>query len=435
MRWLDINLPEPGTRQKLDRDLDAARAAAGQIPELQERDGLDGLGVSRHMAEVGRMLFQAVTEQDPGAFLPDRPDAVRTPCLVGREVQGTVAYHLVMDDSWRDLPWSWLHNGIEHLLTKHPICWADHGAGLPAEGQRPWMQRQTHAGFVVGGDEGTDLRHIVRHVRRDGVGRPHMLFVAGHSEETMRRLIYREAEAIAASLAGSPLGSALAGFEVPADAITPGRLREQALAYQAIHYAGPTSQPAAVADQADEGWLEQIISDATLLPDEEYDSAVGLEELPVGVDQVTALLDAVSERAERGESYSGDLLRERLVGSTASLKGQWLLDDGPVLPEGFGRGGGLPPLVFSNHYRALPDLGSRFTRAGASSVIGPLVPLYSRPARRFAGQVYRAMGTGSSAAGAVWRAANILRDECGADHPAWLSYGVQGYGSLAMQYL
>jgi hypothetical protein len=435
MRWLDINLPEPGTRQNLDRALAAARDAAAALPGIQQRDGLDSPTVTRHMAEVGRMLFQAVLDHDAGAFVPERPDAVRTPCLVGRDHEDTVAYHLVMDDAWRDLPWTWLHNGLEHLLAKHPLCWADHGAGLPDAGGRPWMQRQVQAGFAVGGAEGTDLRHIVRQVRTDGVGRPHMLFVAGHSEEAMRRLIYREAEAIAAALAGSPLGSAVARFEVPADAITPTRLREQALAYQAIHYAGPTSQPAAQADLADERWLEHLIGDATAAPDDEYDSAVGLEELPVGVDQVTALLDVVSERADRGAHYTGDILRERLAGGHTGQSGQWLLDDGPVPPEGFGRGGGLPPLVFSNHHRALPEMGSRFTRAGASSVIGPLVPLYSRPARRFAEQVYRSMGGGSSAAGAVWRAAHHLRGECGDEHPAWLSYGVQGYGSLALQYL
>ncbi|RKZ12025.1 hypothetical protein DRQ50_12605, partial [bacterium] len=279
------------------------------------------------------------------------------------------------------------------------------------------------------------LRHTLRHLRHDGVSRPRLLFVAGHSLETTRRLIYREAEAISTSLSGAPLGSTLAHFELPDEALTPTSLREQALAYQAIHYAGPTSEPADQADQADDRWLEGLIADATVLPDAEYESAVGLEELPVGVDQVTALLDAVNERSDQGRGYSGDLLRERLNPVPDTNTGQWLLEDGPVLPEGFGHGGGLPPLVFSNHYRALTELGCRFTRAGASSVIGPLVPLYSRPARLFAGQVYQAMGAGSSAAGAVWRAARHLREEYGAEHPAWLSYGVQGYGSLALQYL
>lgn len=435
MRWLDINLPEPGTRQKLDTDLAEARSATARITELQQRDGLDGLAVTRHMAEVGRMLFQAVTGSDTGAFVPERTGSTHTPCLVGTDLEDALAYHLVMDDTWRDLPWAWLHNGLEHVLVKHPLCWSNHGAALPTDSPRPWMQRQVRAGYMVGRGGSTDLRHTLHQLREDGVGRPQLLFVAGHSKESVRRLIYREAEAIAAALAGAPLGSALARFEVPADAINPTRLREQALAYQAIHYAGPTSQPAALADQADDRWLEGLITDALAVPDAEYESAVGLEELPVGVDQVTALLDATSERAQRGESYSGDLLRERIGRTAGADAGQWLLDDGPVLPEGFGRGGGLPPLVFSNHYRALPELGSRFTRAGASSVIGPLVPLYSRPARHFAGQVYRAMGGGSSVAGAVWHAARKLRRECGVDHPAWLSYGVQGYGSLALQYL
>ncbi|RKZ12436.1 hypothetical protein DRQ50_11930, partial [bacterium] len=116
MRWLDINLPEPGTHQKLDTALDEARTAAALINGLQERDGLDSMAVTRHMKEVGGLLFQAVTAVDPGAFVPERPGSTPTPCLVGPDLVHTVAYNLVMADRWRDLPWSWLHNGIEHLL-------------------------------------------------------------------------------------------------------------------------------------------------------------------------------------------------------------------------------------------------------------------------------------------------------------------------------
>ena len=435
MRWIDIILPEPGTHRNLDNAVTEARTLAAAIALLQDRDGLDGLTVTRQMAEVGRVLFQALTEVDPGAFVPDREAACETPVLAAIEHDEAVGYHLVVPGPWRDLPWTWLHNGLDHVFEKHPLCWSDGGAALPADTPRPWMQRQVRAEYLVGTGGDAGLRHTLSQLREEGVGRPNLLFVAGHSEESIRRLIYREAESISAALAGAPLGSSLARFEVPAGALTPTRLREQALAYQAIHYAGPTSQPAAQADQADDRWLERLIGDATAVADEDVDGALGLEEMPVGVDQVTALLDNVSERAARGGAPAGNELATRAVAEAGTDRGQWLLDDGPVAPECFGRGTGLPPLVFSNHHLALTELGSRFTDAGASTVIGPLASLYSRPARRFAGHVYRGLGEGWCVGAAVWRAARAMRRENGADHPAWLSYGVQGYGSLALQYL
>jgi hypothetical protein len=428
MRWLDIILPEPGTHRNLDTALEQARSLAAGIPALQERDGLDGLHVTGCMAETGQLLFRAIADLDPGAFVPERDAAAETPELGDVRHDGTTGYHLVVPEAWRDLPWSWLHNGLDHLLVKHPICWSGHGAALPATADRPWMERQIRAGFVVGDGGHTGLRQTLAHLRDAGPERPSLLFVAGHSEETVRLLIEREATAIAAALAAAPYGEALAHFEVPDGTVTPTRLREQALAYQAIHYAGPTSRPAALADQADDRWLERLIQDAAATPDAEMDGALGLEEMPVGVDQVTALLDTVSARADRGRPADG-------AAHALPARGQWLLADGPVRPEGFGHGAGLPPLVFSNHHLALSELGARFTRAGASTVIGPLAPLYSRPARRFAGHVYEALGEGWCAGAAVWRAAGALREAVGANHPAWLSYGLQGYGTLALQYL
>ncbi len=95
----------------------------------------------------------------------------------------------------------------------------------------------------------------------------------------------------------------------------------------------------------------------------------------------------------------------------------------------------MPPLVFSNSFCALPELGHRFIHSGASTFIGPVVPLFSRPARIFAGYFYQALGEGWSAGAAVWKAAQDCRAEFGDEHPVWLSYGVQGYGTLALPYL
>ena len=63
------------------------------------------------------------------------------------------------------------------------------------------------------------------------------------------------------------------------------------------------------------------------------------------------------------------------------------------------------------------------------------MPLFSRPARIFAGHFYQALGGGWNAGAAVWKAAGACRQEFGKKHPVWLSYGTQGYGSLALPYL
>jgi hypothetical protein len=152
----------------------------------------------------------------------------------------------------------------------------------------------------------------------------------------------------------------------------------------------------------------------------------------VGVDQITAMLDEISERAERPGVRPP---RHAFGSASAGREPSWLLDDGPVAPEQFGHGLGLPPLVFSNSHCALNELGARFHRAGASTVVGPVAPVFSRPARHFAGHFYQALGAGWCAGAAVWSASRALRDDLGAEHPGWLSYGLQGFGSLSLQYL
>jgi hypothetical protein len=183
----------------------------------------------------------------------------------------------------------------------------------------------------------------------------------------------------------------------------------------------------------------------------------GLEPDVVGVDPVDAMLDAVTER------YEAEGLRETVPattpaaaagqagevgaggaglpapppgdGSARTVRSSWLLDDGPVQPESLARCGGLPPLVFSNSHGSLPVLGQRFLAAGASTFVGPLVALYSRPARRFAAHFYGFLSEGRCAGAALHAAALALRSDLGAEHPAWLSYGLTGYPALALQYL
>ena len=167
---------------------------------------------------------------------------------------------------------------------------------------------------------------------------------------------------------------------------------------------------------------------------------------PVRVD---ALLDTVVERyeeteisaanvgAHHGAATVGNADATGAVGGTGDvqLATTWLLEDGPLPPEKLGRGGAVPPLVFSNSYLSLPALGERFLAAGASTFVGPLIPLYSRPARKFVGRFYSFLADGLCTAAALRAAALSLREQLGPEHPAWLSYGITGYGSLALPFL
>jgi len=239
-------------------------------------------------------------------------------------------------------------------------------------------------------------------------------------------------------------GETLLNLDLPLEPITPSDLVTQGLQYQAIHFAGPTSQPARQSDPFGEYWMNCLIEETTLPDAHELEDALGMEGEILGVDPMTSLLDDIVERYET----AGSVLEPVTIGGagfdrqafseipapSAPVR-SWLLDDGPVNPENMERNGTLPPLIFSNSYKALPELGHRFIRSGASTFIGPVVPLFSRPARIFAGHCYGAMGEGWGAAAAVWKASRTCRQELGVDHPAWLSYGIQGYGQLALQYL
>ena len=61
--------------------------------------------------------------------------------------------------------------------------------------------------------------------------------------------------------------------------------------------------------------------------------------------------------------------------------------------------------------------------------------MYSRPARLYAARFYDCPPEGLCTGAALRAASLALRDKYGAEHPAWLSYGMVGYGALALQYL
>ena len=456
MRWIDIILPEPTIHQELDKHLATAAGLAAQIPGLQEEHGLDSIKVLEIMEQAGQEIFQGLIALDPGTFSPSRGSSSGdTPVLGQEEHDDLIGFHVVTNGDWVGLPWTWLHNGVGFLFEKHPICSATRSSRLP-EGDlhRPWMQRLTRAQFLVGEKGGNTLKDTLSQVRPENSGSPEILFVPGHTNRERRKLIYREAELIEAALEHGCRGETLINLDLPLDPVTPIDLIKQGFQYQAIHFAGPTSKPARPSDAFGEFWMDRLIEETTLPDAQELEDAMGIEGEVLGVDPVTSLLDDIVERYENADPIldtvsvcrvgSAEMGREYdspaggspggAIDNHASSR-SWLLDDGPVQPEHLERGGSLPPLVFSNSYRAMPLLGNRFVQAGASTFIGPIVPLFSRPARRFAGHCYAAMGQGWCTGAAVWKAALVCRQELGSEHPAWLSYGVQGYGQLSLQYL
>lgn len=456
MRWIDIILPEPEIHQDHDLLVTEAIYLLSDLPVIQEKHGLDSSYVMDLMREVGQKLFQSLMAFEDQAFNPDAATKQSlVPFLGLAQHDELLGYHLVTNQQNIGLPWHWMHNGVGFLLEKHPICASVLPSALPSgEHARPWMQRQQRAQFMVGDNGEESLRAILSQLRPGKTAEPELLFVAGHTDEQIRRLMFREAEIIVGSLDRSSLPETLASVHIPTDSMTPSELNSQSLAYQAIHFAGPTSVPIRMDDANGEFWMNQLIGDRVDSQEQELEEMAGAELDMVGVDPITALLDGVSEKYDRegladnmvcssnNDSQEAGSSSTRHPGATQSGDGlsgsganPWILDDGPVEPETMGQQGGIPPLVFSNSHRSFPELGYRFTNAGASTFVGPVIPLFSRPARIFSGHFYSALGEGWCTGAAAWEASQQCRQELGKDHPAWLSYGVLGYGSLALQYL
>ncbi len=423
MRWIDISLPPTGECPDLDAQLAIARDLQTSLSALQEREGLDSPAVVQAMLVAGQALFAGVTSRDPEAFKPASGRAGgRVPASRRPEVDRLDGYHLVGDATQVGLPWHWLHNGVEFLLARSPICAGIHGSRVPeADPPRLWMQRYSEALFAQAAGE-----------RGVGAGEPavtpEILFVPGHGDDAIRRLMFREADAIETSLRGGL--RPLARLRIPG-AVTPGLLAARAMLYQALHFTAPTSQAPEVSHAGENSWLAGLIAGAGVPGAEAIDTMVGMELDVVGVDPVDAVLDHVFERYEQHPEGVARA-RERGAANVVTAGHAWLLDDGPVLPESLGRDGNLPPLVFSNSYCSLGWLGSRFLAAGASTFVGPAAPIYSRPARRFAAHFYAGLNDGLCAGAAVQQAALALRGELGAEHPGWLTYGLIGYGTLVL---
>jgi hypothetical protein len=427
MRWIDILLPPSGSCPGFDRHIAHATSLLADLPHLQERAGLDSSTVVERMIKIGQHLFQGVTTGNAAAFRPDPGrDGGETAACGRADVDCLVGYHLVAERGQLNLPWHWLHNGVEFLLSRSPICAATHGSRVPAvDPDRVWMHRFGEELFPRADLAGTALGDRPA---------PEILFVPGHGSEEVRRLMFREAEGIDAALQGAP--RTVARLRIPG-AVTPGLLASRAMLYQALHFTSPTSQHPSVSGAGEHRWLSGLIAAAGAPGLDAVADVVGMELEVLGVDPVEVLLDQVSEQRE-ATVYAPQPQLAGAVGAYAAggiPSGGWLLEDGPFVPESLGRDGALPALIFSNSYCGLTILGQRFLEAGTSTFVGPAAPLFSRPARRFAAAFYTFLAEGHGAASAVRSASLALRSELGADHPAWLSYGVVGYGSLALRYI
>ncbi len=446
MRWIDIFLPEPGTDSQFDHGCRQAAKIAAGLEIIQARDGLDAVTVTETMAEAGRILFQTLTASRPESLAPDpQRRGYSVMDLDDPDHDNLIGFHFVAQGDQVDLPWTWLHNGLEFMLSDHPLCVGTHISD-PADMASPrgWMQRMVRSRFLVGRGGGMSLPAILSQLLPPEVPAPELLFVPGHGDRNVRRLIFREAETITTALQGGALGRSLGRLHVPDGAVTPTDLTEKSLGYQALHYAGPTREAAQYDASEGEYWMNRMLKESAQTPDYQVEELAGMEGEVLGVDPITCILEDISERYELQGGLSVPVGKLAAAGgaepdtSSRSLgagRRSWLLADGPVDPLQLGHRGGMPPLVFSNSYLSLPHLGSRCTAAGASTFIGLQAPVYSRPARRFVGEIYTAMAAGWCAGAAVWQAARICRRDLGRKHPVWLSYGVRGYGSLALAYL
>jgi hypothetical protein len=416
MRWIDISLPRPGDCPESERLLAEAQTLAAEIPGLQQRHGLDTQAVTGRMLSVGQLLFRSVVAADPEAFRPDESrTAARTPNGDHAEADRELGYHLIVAPEHAGLPWHWLHNGLASVLDAGAICVAEHGSRVPeVDPPRLWMQRHSHCLF-----EGQDQTGAERR-------RPEILFVAGHGQDEIRRLMFREADGIDQALGARV--PARARLRIPG-AVTPGLLASRAMLYQGLHFAAPTSQPPEISRAGENRWLAGLMAAAGQPGAEAVDELVGMELEVLGIDPVEVALDqATTAYARRGAATPIGAVAGRSSGLSAA---DWLLDDGPVLPEQLGSRG-LPPLVFSNSWCSLHWLGQRFREAGSSTFVGTAIPVFSRPARLFASLFYEALGTGRCCGSAHRQAALALRERLGPDHPGWLAHGVQGYGSLRL---
>ncbi len=403
MRWIEIDLTSPSAACR--ELLDMVRERQRELPRLQQDVGLDSPAVARFLQEQGQLLFRAVQAHRPDAFAAEA---------------GGVEWgrHLVVDAADLDLPWSCLHNGLRPLLEQAPLTASPWGVDATGERDRQWMRRRHETLFtdeVLGSSTAAD---VAGRFRPEHSAEPEVLFVDGRLSGSGRARSAEESLRVESALEQACEGTRLARLDVPTEAPSPAAIVRRGDRYQAFHYADVTHR----------GPETRTVTPSDLGAWDGDQPGADLE--IVGVDPVESILDEVSARAER------DLAPAWVPQASAvATAPAWRTEDGPLRPEDLAAHDAAPPLVFSNSYLSLAELGPRFLKAGVSTFVGTQALVGSEDARDFAADVYRALAAGHETAAAVREAALAARDRLGDDHPLWLSYGVTGSGSLALQYL
>ena len=426
MRWIDIDLRHCDETPNSSHLLERAAARSGDLCRLQAEHGFDSPFILRELEQIGQLLFKACQAHDPAVFSPEHKTGTTDPeilDLASRDASD--GYHLILSDRHLALPWTCLHNGVGFLLEHHPICAARTGSQHPLEEGKTWARRREDVIFTGQALGPVRLDEIIDRMRPQGCAVPEILYLGAGDPGPDATALDRQGENLLKSLNASARGR-LADMRLLNGSPTPGRVIKSGYRYQGFHFADNTMAPPAGGDGgfASE-WLGVSDRDGVL--------ADAMEAEVVGVDPITALLDDINERADSGlvsEAIAGRTA-QALLERTACLRTQ----DGPVNPEDLGYHRATPPLVFSNTYCSLRELGERFLSAGASVFVGPQARIPVTRSGEFAQDYYFHLGSGVSAGEAFRLAALDMRDRTGRWDPVWLFYGMIGHGSLALQYL
>lgn len=451
MRWIDIDLGTSTRSAGTAACLEHASARLEQLPMLQRREGLDSPVLLRFMATIGQQLFRAVTASRRDAFAPDDgASGASEPPWPGRTGRpDAVGYHLIVDENWIGLPWSWLHNGLRFVIETAPICVGTFGSDPAAGPDRAWCRRRGDvllAGEALGPEP---LARVLDRLRPAGCAEPEILYLTGTGPSGASARARREAELVGAALTRSPSGRVLASLREPRGGVAPGELGRLGLRYQGFHFAGSTATPgcapgaaappsaSAAEPEADRPHTSNLaLAEPTASEEAAAGSAPARDDGGSDRDSapVTALMAEVAAARHQPLARRRGFQQVRLPLS-ADPVGAWMLDDGPFRPENLAGIDTAPALVFSNSFRSLPDLARRFLSAGVSAFVGTHMAVKPDFAAAFAADFYGALAEGAGAAVACREAALAARDRRGDHNPAWLAYGIAGSGTLALPFL
>ena len=377
-----------------------ADAAAAAWRRARAADG--AARREREAAAAGRLLFQAARLTGDGVFDPRTagdPEPLPPPAVPEQPLPG---YHLVLPPSLLELPWVWLHNGMEFLVERAAVSAGPDplGAGpVPAA----WRHRRRDLRWLAAA--GMDpAAALADHRRRAPAAPADILALAADPHDPRTE---RELAALADALAVPAGGRHLARLR-PAPAGLPALAVGRCLGrYHGVHYAGAAAGAAAAVT-------------VSLPPPADSDR----DAVPAGGGGVTGLPDDPDTAGGVGAAAAGRRAVPRPHPG-------WELPDGYLSPERLPPGP-RPPLVTASGGGGLADLGPRWLAAGAHVVAAPQWPVPAATAARFTALFYRALAGGAVAA-LAWRHAVLALRAAGDPH--WPAPGLLGDGAFSLLYL